>query len=50
MYVCFIFPTAEIAQNKQQIKRLTKSGKCEPIETSRPDAALCQSAFSSYIK
>lgn len=44
------FPTVEPVQNKQPIKKLTKSGKCEPIETSRPAAALCQSAFSSYIK
>ena len=30
-------------------QKLTRSGKCEPIETNRPAAALCQSAFSSYL-
>lgn len=28
-------------------EELTRSGRCDPIETSRPAAALCQSALSS---
>lgn len=33
---------------KWNSKALTRSGKCEPIEISNADAALCQSTFSSY--
>lgn len=32
----------------EKLTILTRSGQCEPIETSTPAAALCQSALNSY--